>query len=131
MSLPHARPYHQRRLWLLWCLLPALLLAQWTGLSHRLAHANWIGGKPQLQLISQAYSVWNITESQSDDSLLHSCALTDASTSADYLTFIAPDLSLLNVQPPALAQLAQSKWLAQLLLAFASRAPPVTRNTLL
>ncbi|MBC3934168.1 hypothetical protein H8K47_02230 [Undibacterium sp. CY7W] len=131
MSLPHAQRQHQRRLWLLWCLLPALLLAQWTGLSHRLAHANWIGGKPQLQLISQAYSVWNITDSQSDDSVMHSCALTDASTSAAYLTFLPPDVPLLNLQPTSIRYAVELEWLAQLLLAFASRAPPVTRNTFL
>ncbi|MCU6434991.1 hypothetical protein LPB67_14535 [Undibacterium sp. Jales W-56] len=126
-----SRPHQTARL-LLWLLLPALLLAQWVGQSHRIAHAGWINGKPaynltvnavENQAAATAFEIFS--PPFGDDKQLHSCAFLDALTAADYLHTAAlplPDLAgnaVLSDLP------AQQSWLAPLLLHFSSRAPPL------
>lgn len=109
--------------WLLCLLLPALLLAQWVSLSHKLAHAGWPGGKAQVTVLSASYTFWQVT-SDSDERALHSCALFDATIAADYLDARMPTLSVINTTSFINAFAANIVWLATIQLSFSSRAPP-------
>ncbi|WP_374517255.1 hypothetical protein [Undibacterium squillarum] len=122
--LPVLRRLHRRsRHWLMWLLLPALLLGQWTGFTHKLVHAGWQNGKVQT-LVPQSGLLRDLMPLSAEDSLLHSCALTDASFAADYLHFTPPVFSVLTVSAVMQAFPPQIIWLASLRLAFSSRAPP-------
>ncbi|WP_423678985.1 hypothetical protein [Undibacterium sp. WLHG33] len=122
-------PYRHRRSshWLLCLLLPALLLAQWVSLSHKLAHAGWPSGKAQVTALSTSYTFWQVT-SDSDERALHSCALFDATVAADYLDACVPALSLLRASDFINAFAASTIWLASIQLPFSSRAPPFLKH---
>lgn len=109
--------------WLLCLLLPALLLAQWVSLSHKLAHAGWPGGKVQVTALSNSYTFWQVT-SDSDERALHSCALFDATVAADYLDARVPTLSAIDTTDFINTFAANIVWLASIQLSFSSRAPP-------
>lgn len=121
---PSARLRLARKLF--WLLLPAILLAQWVGLAHRIAHAN-----NQEDLVGQRAAVMQITSKIfiagmpfGDDSRLHSCIALDAATAADYLHFTALNLPTITAGE-VLALLSQHRlWLAQPERYFSSRAPP-------
>jgi len=104
-------------------LLPALLLAQWVSLSHKLAHAGWPGGKAQVTALSTSYTFWQAT-SDSDERALHSCALFDATVAADYLDASVPALSVVDTADFLNVFAANIIWLASIQLHFSSRAPP-------
>ena len=116
----------RRQFWILCVLLPALLLAQWIGLSHRLSHAGWADGKLQSRLVlQQANVVWQFFAADNDEKNLHSCALVDAATSADYLHAIPALLPDISRQPIAISDSHYRTWLASVRVPFSSRAPPV------
>lgn len=127
-----SRPHHTARL-LLWILLPALLLAQWIGQSHKIAHAGWNNGKPAYNvLVSQVQNPSAITLLEAfsqpfgDDKQVHSCAFLDALTVADCLHAVTPQLpDLAGTAIPADLPAEQS-WQAPLQLHFSSRAPPAS-----
>jgi hypothetical protein len=111
---------------LFWLLLPAILLAQWVGLAHRIAHA---GGNESSQhnlaAISQVTSkIFLASLPFGEDSRLHSCIALDAATASDYLHFpILPVAA--NNATEILTLLSQHRlWLAQPERYFSSRAPP-------
>ncbi|MBX9900450.1 MAG: hypothetical protein K2Y28_06655 [Burkholderiaceae bacterium] len=71
----------------LFCLLlPALLLAQWVGLAHRIAHSGIASNPPTISLSAGANS-HNLLSNLpfNDDPKLHSCIALDATTCADFL----------------------------------------------
>ncbi|MFZ6656296.1 hypothetical protein [Undibacterium sp. TJN19] len=122
---------HSKR-WLLCVLLPALLFAQWMGLSHRMSHAGWAGGIAPVSLTAQQihasstslFDAQFFSGTKDDGGALHSCALYDAASTAEYLYHV-PDAAILLT---GVAIISKSKasvsWLALLLLPFSSRAPP-------
>ena len=124
-TFPALRRLHRRsRHWLLGLLLPALLLGFWTGFAHKLSHAGWQNGKA-LTLTPQSDLLRELLPPAAEETLLHSCALTDASFAADYLHFVPPALLTLPTAAFMQAFPPQIIWLASLRLAFSSRAPPV------
>lgn len=114
---------YRRASWLLWLLLPALLLAQWAGLAHRMAHGGGQAGYVSLAKPVPAVPL-TLSAKGDDSSTLHSCALYDAAASADYL-HAAPAPALLGTgHALRAARHAASGWQALLRLPFSSRAPP-------
>ena len=112
--------------WILCVLLPALLLAQWAGLSHRLSHAGWADGKLQGRLVlQQANVVWQFFSADNEEKNLHSCALVDAATNADYLHAVPDPEPGISRQPVMLSNQHYVTWLASVRVPFSSRAPPV------
>ncbi|MBI1892238.1 MAG: hypothetical protein HYS18_16455 [Burkholderiales bacterium] len=93
----------------------ALLCAQWTGLSHRIAHAD---GKT-------TWSSMNIaTDSDTSKDLSHSCSLLDAATLGNGIHTAPFTLALpINVRVLALWT-AFASWSAPFTCHFSSRAPP-------
>jgi hypothetical protein len=122
---------HSKR-WLLCVLLPALLFAQWMGLSHRMSHANWTGGIAPISLNAQQISTSSTSlfdapffqGNKDDGGTLHSCALYDAASTAEYLYHV-PDAAILLKGKAIISKSKTSvSWLALLQLPFSSRAPP-------
>lgn len=125
MHAPFAFTRYRRAGWLLWLLLPALLLAQWAGLSHRMSHAGWGGTQPAQS--SQSVHVRLAGDKIStggDHNTLHSCALYDAAASADYLHACAPATPCCCGTPLIAGNSAGLPWLPTITLPFLSRAPP-------
>lgn len=117
----------QARHWLLCLLLPALLLAQWVGLSHKLSHFGWAGGKTRISISAEnpVFSFWQSGQADNDESVLHSCALFDATVSADYLQAVIPALPAVSKARFDAVSESFLVWLAELIPAFAPRAPPL------
>jgi hypothetical protein len=111
---------------LFWLLLPAILLAQWVGLAHRIAHAGGSEmGTHKSVVISQVTSkIFLASLPFGEDSRLHSCIALDAATASDYLH--SPILAVAaNDATEILTLLSQHQlWLAQPERYFSSRAPP-------
>lgn len=122
MHAPFAFTRYRRAGWLLWLLLPALMLAQWAGLSHRMAHAGRGGAQPAqpayVRLVDDKIS------KNGDQNTLHSCALYDAAASADYLHACAPATPYCCGTPLVAGNSTGLPWHAPLTLSFRSRAPP-------
>lgn len=114
-SLKHSLTYPLALLWL--C---SLLVTQWAGLHHRVAHA---GVLPS----DAAHLALDLFASETpDDSLFHSCILLDAATvgpcivSADYALALQGNLPrLILIVPPV-------SWQAFFIPQFCSRAPPLS-----
>lgn len=114
--------------WLLCLLLPALLLTQWLGLAHKMSHAGW-GSNPTSATAIQPAALSGsflsfLPGSQDDGSSLHSCALYDAVTAAEYLQHL-PDVVASHSGKAVIGRnTAILSWLAALQVPFSSRAPP-------
>jgi hypothetical protein len=121
----------------------ALLLAQWTGLKHRIAHASMMPLHLQSQallqsaasvalqpdLLPQSASSTSASASNtgSDIDLSHSCIAFDAATVADSI-HTPPFLLPLPTSAQVLSLWAAFiSWDAPLSLCFSSRAPPPRR----
>lgn len=101
-------------------LLCSLLVAQWAGLHHRVAHA----GVPPSDAAHLALDRFDLETS--DHSLFHSCLLLDAATvglciaSADYVVDLQGNLPRpILIVPPV-------SWQAFFIPQFSSRAPPLS-----
>lgn len=97
-------------------LVMALLLAQWSGLAHRIEHAQLTGHLQQTSAVDG--------ERTENTPLQHSCVAFDAAAVADSIhiaPFVVPTLA--GTQTLALWA-AFSSWDAPLLRHFSSRAPP-------
>ncbi|MBI3284133.1 MAG: hypothetical protein HYZ65_04660 [Burkholderiales bacterium] len=112
---------HRPARWLLCLLLPAFLLAQWAGMAHRLAHANWDGKPPGA---AKTLKLAGNFPASGDDGKLHSCVLYDGTTAADYLLACAPLAPFGGGMALPADTAAGSGWHAPLRLSFFSRAPP-------
>jgi hypothetical protein len=105
---------------LAWALILALLFAQWSGLSHRIVHADGPGKAG----ISAAAKLFSVSASGASDSTHHSCAAFDAATLALPLhnaVLAAPFLPNLHVHARWTAFASRT---APFLCHFQSRAPP-------
>ena len=97
----------------------SLVLAQWAGLQHRVAHA-WL----QPSNLEQIDSGWSVQDDAPDKDFFHSCDLLDANTvgaciaSADYAAPLLNNLSL------SISVLPLVSWQALFTRQFSSRAPP-------
>lgn len=113
MRLPRLSP--QRSTAIALFLAIALLLAQWSGLAHRIEHAH-------LQHdLAQASSVAD----DEDPDARHSCVAFDAAAIADTIHLL-PFVALLLTSPRVLALwVAFTSWNAPLVLPFSPRAPPL------
>lgn len=111
---------------LFWLLLPAILLAQWVGLAHRIAHAG--GNEAPLRhpaaIVQVTSKIFLAGMPFGEDSRLHSCIALDAATAADYLHFPILNIAAIDASD-VLTLLSQHRlWLAQPERYFSSRAPP-------
>lgn len=91
-----------------------LLLAQWSGLSHRIDHAPWLQGNAALLVVG----------TPADTGSSHSCVAFDAAAVADVVSvppYIAPLLASTSVLA---LWVAFSSWDAPSARLFCSRAPP-------
>jgi len=118
--LPRKRTVH----WLLALLLPALLLAQWAGFSHRIAHANLSSTvySPLVALDKANVSSELASNPSQPDTRLHSCAIFDALTVAEFLQSATWALSSLHNHAIQLDSRVYSQWHAPFLRLFSSRA---------
>lgn len=112
------RPLHLPSAKLLAFLLAcSLLIAQWTGLQHRVVHAHLLAG-----------SIHSISDSSdneaSDKHLVHSCLLLDATAIGASLPCSDYRPAWLNYTPPPTAVLPPVSWQALFTRQFSSRAPP-------
>jgi hypothetical protein len=111
---------------LFWLLLPAILLAQWVGLAHRIAHAGGseIGSHKSVVISQVTSKIFLASLPFGEDSRLHSCIALDAASASDYLH--SPILAVVaNETAEILTLLSQHRlWLAQPERYFSSRAPP-------
>lgn len=110
--MPAARTAFESRLAVAILLMAALLLAQWTGLAHRIDHG------PLAQLHAAA--------EDGDTDGLHSCVSFDAAAVADAITLPPPHAPLLPGAPVFALWAAFASWDAPPVLHFSSRAPPVS-----
>ena len=117
---------HNSKRWLLCLLLPVLLFTQWLGLAHKISHAGWSGNQaPALVLQPAAQLGAFLFGSQDDGNVLHSCALYDAATAAEYLQHLPDALPSHSGKVVVGSRTAILSWLAILQVPFSSRAPPV------
>jgi len=114
--------------WLLCVLLPALLFTQWLGLAHRISHAGWASGQGQTsaKLVQQTAQLGSFLFGNQDEgsNTLHSCALYDAVSAAEFLQHVPDALGLLTGKAVAGHVPSMLSWQALLLVPFSSRAPP-------
>ncbi|MDE2427303.1 MAG: hypothetical protein KGM99_01150 [Burkholderiales bacterium] len=113
-----------RNRWLLYLLLPALMLAQWVGLSHRMSHFSGADGKPVVTQFVKAGPLWQLYQSSTTDNAGHSCSLYDAATSPAYLHALPPVIVCQAGKPVATPERNRTVWLARIRPPFSSRAPP-------
>lgn len=98
-------------------LVTALLLAQWSGLAHRVKHAT--------QAVPQQYATqFSEGEEAHDDSPLHSCVAFDAAAIADLLVIVPPTVRAFTVVESWDSLAAFISHEPPLLRHFSSRAPP-------
>ncbi|MFZ6744769.1 hypothetical protein ACO0LC_16225 [Undibacterium sp. JH2W] len=115
--------------WLLCLLLPALLFTQWLGLAHKISHAGWAGnsanaGVVVAQAASQTAQAGSFLFGSQDENALHSCALYDAVSAADFLHQVQDVQQLQAGKALVTPSTAILSWLAALQVPFSSRAPP-------
>ena len=102
-------------------LMPAILLAQMSGLAHRLDHAQWSNGK---LLYAKADSRFAVENPDGQHRPVHSCSLFDAGTVTECLhasPSLSPDDNG-NYSPPRHS--GHSAWITPPPIYFSSRAPP-------
>lgn len=98
-------------------LVTALLLAQWSGLAHRVKHAT--------RALTQQYATQlSEDEETHDKSPRHSCIAFDAATVADLLVFVPPAVRAFAAVESWRALAAFISHEPPLLCHFSSRAPP-------
>jgi len=114
--------------WLLCLLLPALLLTQWLGLAHKMSHAGWASNSTSATAIQPAALSGSFLSflpgNQDDGNSLHSCALYDAVTAAEYLQHLPDVVTSHSGKAVIGSSTAILSWLAALQVPFSSRAPP-------
>ncbi|MFZ6733083.1 hypothetical protein ACO0LG_14250 [Undibacterium sp. Ji42W] len=114
--------------WLLCVLLPALLFTQWLGLAHRISHAGGASSQVVTGSLPQTAQLGSfLFQSGSQDengNTLHSCALYDAVSAAEFLQHIPDAIKLLAGKAVVGPSPAMLSWHALLQVPFSSRAPP-------
>jgi hypothetical protein len=109
-------------LFLRWLLIPAFILMQASGLMHRISHASAETGQA-FQVASG--SLLAAADVPYHDVYQHSCRLVDATLLAHFLPTADGTTFQAFSTVAVLQQHPETVWLAQLLLHFSSRAPPL------
>jgi hypothetical protein len=118
---PAAPPIRPTRIVIAIFLAAALLFAQWTGLHHRIAHADL----QQLHAHTALNADIAYIADTGDKDFEHSCAAFDAATVSDAI-HIPPFVAPLITSAPVLALWAAFiSWRPPLTTYFSSRAPPL------
>ncbi|MBI3726726.1 MAG: hypothetical protein HY254_00165 [Burkholderiales bacterium] len=112
--------------WLLCVLLPALLFTQWLGLAHRISHAGGTANQISSNVVQQTAQWGSFLFGNQDEgsNTLHSCALYDAVSAAEFLQHVPDAIELLAGQAVISLSQAILSWHALLQVPFSSRAPP-------
>jgi len=112
--------------WLLCVLLPALLFTQWLGLAHRISHAGGIANQSSSSVVQQTAQLGSLLFGSQDENsnTLHSCALYDAVSTAEFLQHMPDAIELLSGKAIISLNPAILSWHALLQVPFSSRAPP-------
>ncbi len=105
-----------------WLLIPAFVLMQVSGLMHRISHASTETGQAFATTSGQLLATGGVPY---HDIHQHSCRLVDATLLAHFLPTGDGTLFQVFTTQAVLQQHPETLWLAQLLLHFSSRAPPL------